>query len=259
MRTTMIRWTLISGLGLTSLALSACSGAGGDPSPADVPQGAATAPLASASAPPPDGRHGHRDPAEMVKRFDKNGDGKLQISELPDHMQAWLGKADADHDGVLSVAELTAARDSFKKEWAEHRGGFRGKADPSELVKHFDKNSDGKLQVSELPDRMQAWLGKADADHDGVLSIAELTAARDSLIKEHFARMDKSGDGALTKDEVGERRWARLSAADADGSGSVTLAEMQQAVASGKLRFPGHHGHHDDKDHPSEAPAPVGS
>jgi Ca2+-binding EF-hand superfamily protein len=252
MRTTTIRWTLFSGL--ATLALSACSGAGGDPSPADVPEGTASAPLQA----PPQGtdHHARRDPAKMIEHFDANHDGKLQVAELPERMQKFLGKADADKDGVLTVAELTAARDAFHAKFAGHRGDFGKKLDPAEMVKKFDQNGDGKLQVAELPERMQKFLGKADADNDGVLTVAELTAAREAFLKEHFARMDKSGDGALTADEVGERKWAFVSAADADGNGSVTLPEIEAALAAGKLHFPHHRGH---MDRGNDAPAPAKS
>src|SRR5262245_17775734 len=107
MRTSTIRWTLFSGL--ATLALSACSGAGGEPSPADVPQGTASAPLEAAPQRPD--HHARRDPAKMIEHFDKNGDGKLQVAELPERMQKFMSKADTDKDGVLTVAELTAARD----------------------------------------------------------------------------------------------------------------------------------------------------
>jgi hypothetical protein len=56
------------------------------------------------------GRGGHApDPARMIQRFDANGDGSLQVSELPAPMQGRLTAADANHDGVLAADELTAA------------------------------------------------------------------------------------------------------------------------------------------------------
>src|SRR5262249_7872860 len=111
MRTTTIGWTLISTL--AALSLAACSGAGGDPSPADVPEGTAPAPLEA--APQGQGRMAH-DPAKFIQHFDKNGDGKLEVSELPERMQRFLGKADANGDGVLTVDELTAAKETFIKD-----------------------------------------------------------------------------------------------------------------------------------------------
>jgi hypothetical protein len=55
-----------------------------------------------------------------------------------------------------------------------------------------------------------------------------------------FEAADKNKDGFLTKDEVGERRWARISVADANKDGKVSKAELEKARADGKL---GHHKH----------------
>jgi Ca2+-binding EF-hand superfamily protein len=189
MRTTTFSLSLISGL--AAFALAACSGEGGDPSPADVPQGTASAALEAA----PQGTNaGHHDPAKMIQHFDKNGDGKLEVSELPERMQGFLGKADANEDGVLTADELTAARDNF--------------------------------------------------------------------IKARFAKGDKNGDGSLTADEVGERKWARISVADTDNSGSVTLPEIEAAIAAGKLHFPhgrGHRFHGNGGDGTAPAPSTTKS
>jgi hypothetical protein len=53
-----------------------------------------------------------------------------------------------------------------------------------------------------------------------------------------FEAADKNKDGFLTKDEVGERRWVRISVADANKDGKVSKAELDKARADGKL---GHH------------------
>jgi hypothetical protein len=50
-----------------------------------------------------------------------------------------------------------------------------------------------------------------------------------------FEAADKNKDGFLTKDEVGERRWARISVADSNKDGKVTKAELEKARADGKL------------------------
>lgn len=55
-----------------------------------------------------------------------------------------------------------------------------------------------------------------------------------------FKKADKNGDGFLTKDEVGERRWDRIKVADANNDGKVSHPELQQARKDGKLP---HHGH----------------
>jgi hypothetical protein len=55
----------------------------------------------------------------------------------------------------------------------------------------------------------------------------------------HFKKADKNGDGFLTKDEVGEKRWDRIKVADSNNDGKVSLPELQQARKDGKLP----HGH----------------
>ena len=55
-----------------------------------------------------------------------------------------------------------------------------------------------------------------------------------------FEAADKNKDGLLTKDEVGERRWARISVADTNQDGKVSKAELEKARADGKL---GRHKH----------------
>jgi hypothetical protein len=54
-----------------------------------------------------------------------------------------------------------------------------------------------------------------------------------------FKKADKNGDGFLTKDEVGDKRWERIKVADANNDSKVSQPEMKQAHKDGKL----HHGH----------------
>ena len=232
-----MRTSIISSVvfGFIALSMAACSGASSEP----IDQSAqtehagltapTTAPAASGGADPVaanDGEHHHMrghgapDPAMIVKRFDKNGDGVLQVSELPGHMQKFMAKADTNDDGVLSIDELKAGEAKMK---AEH-------------------------------------MAKVDTNHDGTISPEERKAAFEKFAQERFAKLDKNGDGALTKDEVGAQRWEYLSVADADKSGSVTQNEIRQAVASGVLKFP-HHGfrggHPGGGEQNEQAPAPA--
>ena len=86
---------------------------------------------------------------------------------------------------------------------------------------------------------------KADADADGLVSLAEFEAAHKARIAEHFARMDKNADGFLSEEEMqrpprGEREKHRkgdrrgkmnpekaLERLDQDDSGGVTFDELQ--------------------------------
>ena len=122
--------------------------------------------------------------------------------------------------------------------------GAHGGRDPARFLQHLDTNGDGKVQVSELPARMQK-LAKADTNADGVISVEELTAFHAVEAKARFAEADKNADGAIDATEAGDR-WTHLQAADANKDGKVTQTELDQARAAGTLHGfgGGHHGGH---------------
>src|SRR5690606_34832138 len=53
-----------------------------------------------------------RDPAQIFKRFDRNGDGKLVADEAPEARREYVARlikrGDTDGDGALSLEEFTA-------------------------------------------------------------------------------------------------------------------------------------------------------
>lgn len=148
----MLRWSFAFGLGLTAM-LSAQAG------------------LAE------DGQKNRGDrelPAQLLQKFDKNGDGKLDEAEkgaakkameerraagkgpegnrsasgLSEERRAELMKKfDKNGDGKLDETEREAA----KKEMGEQRGkgGPGGDARRAEMMKKFDKNGDGKIDGAE--------------------------------------------------------------------------------------------------------------
>jgi hypothetical protein len=56
-----------------------------------------------------------------------------------------------------------------------------------------------------------------------------------------FEKSDKNSDGFLTAAEVGDKKWERIKVADANSDAKVSLAEMKQAKADGKLQHKGKH------------------
>lgn len=115
--------------------------------------------------------------------------------------------------------------------------------DPAAMVQRFDANKDGKLQVTELPDRLRTKLVSADTNKDGVLSVDEIKAFRAAQMKAHFDRADANKDGAIDASEAGQR-WARIQPADANRDGKITLPELQAAHAAGLVHGGGHRGGH---------------
>jgi len=91
---------------------------------------------------------------------------------------------------------------------------------------------------------MAERLLQADADGDGAVSKSELEELRKKLAGraggpepggrggrnpgQMFDRMDRNGDGKLSKDELPERLAERLMRADTDGDGAVSKEEVEK-------------------------------
>jgi len=90
--------------------------------------------------PHPQGQRGHFLSKEMIAKFDKDGDGKLNEEETKAAREAAMMKRfDKDGDGKLNDQEKAAA-DAYKKE---------SEARHAEMTKKFDKDGDGKLNDEE--------------------------------------------------------------------------------------------------------------
>ena len=93
------------------------------------------------------------------------------------------------------------------------------------------------LALADAAPQGGAALPQCSGEHGGKHSAGD----RAQHAAERFKKADKNGDGFLTQDEVGEKRWAHIQVADANKDGKISLAELQQAHADGKLG----HGKHD--------------
>lgn len=130
-------------------------------------------------------RRGHHDPARFFARLDQDGDGRVLVSELPERARQHLGKADLDGDGAVTLAELTVARE--KHPWPGKRD--HEAPTPERMLAHFDTNQDGKLALTELPERMRERIQSSDANGDGILDAAEI-GTHLAERKAHFERPD---------------------------------------------------------------------
>jgi Ca2+-binding EF-hand superfamily protein len=230
---------LLATAGLLALGLTAC-GAAESPE-ADNAEGAQAIAAEPADGPGAQkgegihdkrGRHGKKDPAAFLARFDENKDGKLAVAELPEKMRDRVGGADTDKDGFLSIDELKAHAPAGP----DGHHGPRGMKDPAAMMEKFDANKDGKLAVSEMPEKMQEHMGEVDANKDGFVTADEFKARAEQHAKERFAKKDTNSDGALTEAEVGADHWEHMKVADANSDAKVTLAELEEARASGKMK-----------------------
>ncbi|MCC7495516.1 MAG: hypothetical protein IT204_24410 [Fimbriimonadaceae bacterium] len=113
--------------------------------------------------------------------------------------------------------------------------GDKPKHEPGALFERFDKNADQVLTADEVPAQVWAKLKQRDANQDGQVTREELRPkdgeARPTA-EQMFQRLDKNQDQALTADEVPVPVWERISKADANADGKLTLDEAKAALAA---------------------------
>ena len=107
-----------------------------------------------------DANSGPREGLEL-KRFDLDGDGKVTKQELDGALQVEFAKCDVDHDAKLNVAETRTANEAISH-----------LADGSSPV--LDWNADGFVDFKEYATQWVALFERLDADHDGVVTQAEM-------------------------------------------------------------------------------------
>lgn len=170
-------------------------------------------------AKPESGKRPDGPPAEVIAKYDKDGDGKLDETE----------RAEA--------AENRPARP----------GEGDGKGRPAaaaggELFKRADKNGDGKLSKDEIPEATWDRLSKADKDSDGSITEEEIKAAGGGrpgatggggAPGDRLKEMDANKDGNLSKDEVPERVWGYMSRADTNKDDVLSKEELEAMRAAG--------------------------
>lgn len=116
--------------------------------------------------------------------------------------------------------------------------------DPDQLFQRLDKNNDGYLDRSEIPERLKDRLQNLDLDNDGKISRQELqkgaaklgppAAAPDAL----FRLLDADRDGKLSKEEL-QNAPRLLQKFDRNKDGMIDLEELRLAFPKGKGGRPG--------------------
>lgn len=105
----------------------------------------------------------------LLKRADKNGDGKITKPEAGD--APWFAKLDQNKDDVIDAKEIEQLRKAAGGAGTKPAGSQGGQFDA--LLKRADKNVDGKVTKEEAGDA--PWFDKVDQNKDGVLDAEELS------------------------------------------------------------------------------------
>lgn len=165
----------------------------------------------------------------ILKRFDKDGDGKLSNEEKtaalkprdglgmgpgglgPEgrpNFQEMIKRFDKNGDGQLNEEERAAAREAFAR-MGGPPGGPGGIPSGEEVLKRFDRDGDGKLNSEEPAAARSAFGQRRRGAAGGALIPGEGKQQEPKLDNEQLLRrFDQDGDGKLSSEEKAAAREA---------------------------------------------------
>lgn len=107
-----------------------------------------------------------QDHGAMLMMADANHDGTITRAEFDAAHGAHFAQMDANHDGSLQASEMP--------QWGDHGGAApAGSAAPA---MRGDANGDGVLSRAEFDAQGARMFDRIDADHNGSITQAEITA-----------------------------------------------------------------------------------
>lgn len=204
------------------------------------------------------------EPKTLFKQLDVNNDGKLTAAEIPKEQTRFFERlvrqADENQDGELSLDEFVKghAKDEGPNLPLSGLGGERGRGDFRQRFEMLDRNKDGKITLSEVPENARERLKPIfDRLRKEELTFEDLRraqgvgeAVRDQDPEKLFAQFDTNGDGKLNKDDVlreGPRQMLQqaLRRAGKGEDAEITKSEFLALMANRPRPFDGPPGRTD--------------
>jgi len=136
----------------------------------------------------------------------------------------------------LTTTLLIGLAGTFSLGFADDKKPAAPRGDGSFLQK-IDKDGDKAISKEEAGERWER-MSKLDKDGDGKVTMQEMMAARGDRPRPDggpkgrpepgafFKRADKNEDGKISKDELPEQAWERMSKLDKNGDGAISKDEI---------------------------------
>ena len=177
----------------------------------------------------------------LFQKLDKNGDGKLTASEIPEDQARFferlVRRGDKNSDGELTRDEFDQANKPEERPNVSLNNGPTGEQARAEARQRFemlDRNKDGKVTLEEVPEQFRDRIKPLFA-RSGTTELTFEEFTRQALggarpdPAELFKRLDANSDGKLTKAELPaefKERWA--GALERLGKDEITQDEFVQ-------------------------------
>jgi len=182
----------------------------------------------------------------ILRRLDRNGDGKIVPDEIPAPNRAQfvelLNVADKDADGALTFQEARTALDEIEKLYKSFQQGTPQQR-LARAFKYLDSDGDGKISPDEVPDqqkgRIEDLVDLADKDGDGKLTREEFADGAEKQfvaqsspeqIADELLKRDENKDGGINLDEAPPKVKENFEKADTNGDGKLDREEIVTAV-----------------------------
>lgn len=182
---------------------------------------------------------------ELFKTLDKNSDGKLTADEIPAEQRRFFERSvrvgDQNGDGALTLDEFVKAnkpQDNATQPLGPLGSGAVGGSpggSPRERFQMLDRNKDGKLTLDEVPeqfrDRLKGLFDRLGKTEINLEEFSRGAPGGAGMLEPgaFFTRLDKNGDGKLTKDEIPEEFKERMSQAfERIGKEEITRDEFAE-------------------------------
>jgi len=130
--------------------------------------------------------------------------------------------------GVIGVVAIAGTSQAGRWGGGGHHGGFGA----MRMLDQFDANGDGKVTQDEIDTARSARFAKYDANGDGKLGLDEFDAlfrevTRPMMVRA-FQKLDPDGDAGVTTDEYDAAFSGMVERMDRNGDGALSRDDMRR-------------------------------